>query len=407
MGMDVNLFLLLIASIIAIGFFSNWIFVKTRIPDLIWLLLLGLMIGPVFGIFDQTDAISLAPFFSAIALLIILFDSGLNMKLYKLIQEVPSGFVLAIVSFVFSIAIVTLSSFYILNLPLPLSILLGVIVGGTSSAIVIPIISQMPEFREKPSLILDVESAVSDALCIVVAIVVMQLIATTGLGVAAISVAAKAVTASLSIAIVMGFICGVFWFNILGKISQYRYYYMLTLAFLFFMYPAVELLGGNGPIACLTFGLVLGNSKAVAKSLRIRKEVSGLERKTLDFNSHISFFVRAFFFVFLGTIVTMTDFFLFAYGILLALLILGVRWAAVRLSTFKLKLGEIEKRIMTFMIPRGLAAAVLVAMPSITYGIAGTGIFADIVFSVIISTAIISTIGIFVFGRRLEEEEKK
>jgi NhaP-type Na+/H+ or K+/H+ antiporter len=153
----------------------------------------------------------------------------------------------------------------------------------------------------------------------------------------------------------------------------------------------------------LTFGLVLGNARTIAKGLRIKRGVSGLERETLDFNAHVSFFVRVFFFVFLGTLVTLSNIWLLLYGAILAILLFGVRALAVKISTSKLKLTKIERKIMCCMLPRGLAAAVLVSMPYLKYGIAGAQIFTDIVFSVIISTAIISTVGIFVFTHPKEE----
>ena len=78
-------------------------------------------------------------------------------------------------------------------------------------------------------------------------------------------------------------------------------------------------------MSSLLFGLILGNEKEILKQLR-RKETSlvavdaGLKR----FESEIAFLIRAFFFVFLGIIATISSISLLFLGIILTLLLLLV-----------------------------------------------------------------------------------
>ena len=85
-SLDVSLVFLLVTAIIAIGFFSNYFFKKTRIPDLIWLIIFGSLIGPIFHIIETDFFINYLSLFAAIALLIILFEGGSGINIYKLIK---------------------------------------------------------------------------------------------------------------------------------------------------------------------------------------------------------------------------------------------------------------------------------------------------------------------------------
>ena len=80
--MDVSLVFTLSGMIIILGFLANYLFRKTKIPDILILLLLGLLLGPTFHVVDPTSLISIAPLFANLALVILLFNGGLNLVLY-------------------------------------------------------------------------------------------------------------------------------------------------------------------------------------------------------------------------------------------------------------------------------------------------------------------------------------
>jgi len=91
-----NLFTLLGVTLL-LGYICSIIFKKTQIPDVIWLLLFGFLIGPILNLVDRVIFISMAPILAALALVIILFDAGLEMKLYEVIKEFPRGILLSII----------------------------------------------------------------------------------------------------------------------------------------------------------------------------------------------------------------------------------------------------------------------------------------------------------------------
>ncbi len=402
--MDISVLFLIIASIVGIGFLGDYVFKKTGIPDILFLLLLGVVLGPFLGIFERELILQITPYVSALALLMILFDGGLNLKADKVIGQVPRGTLLAVLGFVLSAAAVSGIAFFIIDgITVLNSVLLGTVVGGVSSAIVIPVVSELEDFGKKSRLTLDIESVITDPLCIIVALVLMDFIVGGG-GMGSLTGQGLAnVVSTFSVSIVVGLVAGIVWLSVLRHIKGQDYHYMLTLSFLFFIYAAVQFLGGHGAVASFMVGLVLGNAKKITDMLGLEKKYFGLTEKTKEFQGQISFFVKTFFFVILGILITFENPQLFLYGGIFTVAIIFTRYVAVQIVSIRSGFSSMEKWIMVFMSPRGLAAAVLASTPAVEYGIAGTEIFPEIVFSVILGTAFVTTLGTLYIEHRVKK----
>ena len=60
--------------------FNAW-FSRRRIPDVLLLMLIGILIGPVLGFVTPANLDEIGPVLASLTLLFILFDSGIDMKL--------------------------------------------------------------------------------------------------------------------------------------------------------------------------------------------------------------------------------------------------------------------------------------------------------------------------------------
>lgn len=406
--MEYEISFIIISAIIGIGFFANYFFKKTKIPDILWLTIFGALIGPVLGIVNPDVLLPYFPFFSAIALLMILFEGGSQINIYDLIKESIDVFLLTTIGVTLSAVSVGIFSYFVFGLSPILSILLGVIVGGTSSAIVVPLLENLEEvkkIRKKSSIILKMESILTDPIVIIVSLVLIKTVILSSPGAVSWQIILTKIIGLLSISVFLGFIAGVLWGVIWHHFVQYKYHYMLTIGFLFLMYVVSEFFGGSGAIASFMIGLVLGNSIQIKKMLKLDHIITGLSEETRTFNSYINFFVRTFFFTLVGMMITLSRADLIIYGVIISVILLGVRYISVMISTLEMKLSHKDKIKMSLIYPRGLAAAVLASLPFIQYKIPGTQIFTDIVFSVIITTVIISTVGMALFEKELENKK--
>ncbi|EQD41366.1 sodium/hydrogen exchanger, partial [mine drainage metagenome] len=134
------LFLLLtgLALLIAVG--ADAIGRRTRIPDLLWLILFGLVVGPILGLITRSAILVVAPIVGTAVLIVILFDAGLDMRSDLIGSLLPSVVAFAVITYLASVAILTVVADAVLFPGDPLlSLLFGSALGATSGAVTIPI----------------------------------------------------------------------------------------------------------------------------------------------------------------------------------------------------------------------------------------------------------------------------
>ena len=132
----------------------------------------------------------------------------------------------------------------------------GFILGGTSSAVVIPIVKGL-DCSESTTSILTLESAITDVLCIIGTVGIATGIA----GEAAVNTEKLVQHAALSfaLALVFGIAAGVVWSFILGFMRRVDSAMFTTLAYAMVIYGSAEMMGISGAIAALSLGITMGN----------------------------------------------------------------------------------------------------------------------------------------------------
>jgi cell volume regulation protein A len=384
---------LVAAIIIILGFLGEEFFNRTSIPDSILLLLFGVLLGPVFQLFAHEELLAITPYFAALALIIILFDGGLNMDIREAVKNSPRALILAITGWILNVFVTAALTKTLLGWRLLDGLLLGSIVGGGSSIIVIALIRKL-KVTEKIETVLSLESILTDVLCTVGAFTAINILLS---GEVSIQAALGSVGIAFGVGILVGLGFGVAWLVILERIKGKPNAYMLTLAMLFLTYVVATNLNGNGALSALFFGLIIGNSRPIAKQLRFRTTIS-IDNNVRDFHSQISFLIRSFFFVFTGLLFSFSSFFSVFFGLLLSVTFLGIRFVVVKIAAVKSELHEYEN-LMTIMFPRGLAAAVLASLPLTMLG-SSYQIFPEIAFIVILTTIMITTVGVAAIKKR-------
>ncbi len=405
---SVSIALIVSALIILIGFLANYLFNKTGLPDMLILIFIGILCGPVLGVFNPGAVKSFAPYIAALALAYILFDGGIGLNIRKVIFNSPKAVLLAVLGFVFSVLGVGVFMVIVFKVPVVYGLLFGSIFGGSSSVVVISLASKI-NISEKAAITLILESALTDILCVVISLSILSVIVTgqTNVGEIGLGIAGKFLIGA-GIGLALGFA----WLFALKKVATLPFSYMLTLGIVLLGYAVSESVGGSGALSALLFGLILGNEGEI---LRLFNQVSnqnayvpadgtnekiflsvskGLKR----FEAEVAFLIRTFFFVFLGIIVSISSLNTLLFGVVLSIILLAVRYGAVWITTLKSSMQK-ERPIMTVVLTRGLAAAVLATLPA-QYGLSYSNLFVDLAVVVIVTTAVIATIGSLVLSRK-------
>lgn len=394
--MSVSFIFLIAGVIILLGFFGSFLFEKTRIPDVLILMAVGVILGPVSGLFITGNMAHFTEYFGAFALMVILFEGGMDMDLEMLIKEFGTASALVTISFALSVTAIAGFFFFFQGWDLVNSLLFGTILGCTSSAIIMPIISRM-SLKDDAKTILSVESALSDVLSVVCTISLIEFIKFQKVG---IETPFRAIASAFSIAVLAGVAGGLLWLKITQLLQGRKYFYMLTLAYILIVFAVVDFLGGSGPIAVLVAGIVLGNEKHFSRYLKIQK-VSLLDDTVKFFHGEITFFIRTFFFVYIGTMMNfgaINGRFLLV-SLLLLLIIMAVRYISSELLCIFFREKKEIKFIIFSMMPRGLASAILAMLP-MTINMKESTQFITYTFAIIVLTNVVMSTGIFISERR-------
>ncbi|MBK7939030.1 MAG: cation:proton antiporter [Lewinellaceae bacterium] len=373
-------------------FLSHWfasLFMRTKIPDVLWLFIIGLLIGPVFGWVKPENFGAVGPVFTTITLVFILFESGIDQRLEPLINSLSGTAKITTYNFFGTCLVAGIISYFYTDLGFLRSLMLGSIVGGTSSAVVTTLAKQFPMTR-RSSTILVLESAFSDVYTLAVP---LTLLTAYKIGKVDVAFVTGQMMAAFILAAMLG-IAGAFgWSILLNRMRTLQNTVFTTPAFVFIIYGIVEMLNYSGPIAALMFGITLGNidvlGPPIMRNALSRKPIS-LNDNERAFFSEAVFLLRTFFFVYIGLSVRLYDWWPFALGAIITGALFLIRIPIVRISVPRdtpLK----DAAFMAAMIPKGLGAAVLASLPA-QQGVPGGEVIQSVVFSIILCTTLLTTV---------------
>lgn len=399
---NISLMLLVVAGIFLVGSIGEIVFARTRVPDVVWLIVCGWALGPASGLLNTRVLVQIAPYFAAFALVVILFDGGTSLKLGNVAKAAPRAALLAAVGFGLSaVTAAVLSMLARAAGVLPPGwtwlhgLLLGSIVGGSSSIIILP---AMGTSKTDPHIadVLSLESTFTDALCVVTAsaFVTVLLRPESASGMSALIVLGE----SFGIAFGIGVVAGALWLMALHFLREQEHAYPITLAGLLLLYVLINSLGASAAMGVLTFAVVVGNARFFSRRFGLLTDID-LGAGVRGFHAQMAFIVKSFFFVLIGALLR-PPWPLVAVGILLGVVLWLVRIPAVRVATLGGRFVRSERTVMGVALPRGLAAGVMATIPAAA-GVADTGGLATIVFSCIVTTIAVFAVGLPLAARRL------
>ncbi|MGB2592371.1 MAG: cation:proton antiporter [Candidatus Acidiferrum sp.] len=374
--MDLNLFFALLGGLLVLAFLANRLVRFTGVPDVIILMATGVVIGPVLHWINPDVFRGATHGFGSLALILILFEGGLDLKLREILRHFAGGFFLSFFSYVLAALAVALVSRHALHLNWIPSLLVGAVFGCVSSSIVLPVLQQV-NLRREVKVTLLVEASFGDALGV---LAVTTLLDVAAGGTASAKMAAWALVSSVILAVASGILLGILWSYLLPFLSEERFWHVLTFAAVLLLYSGVHAVHGNDLVSVLVFGLTLSNYPAAQKRIRFLESggrpdwFTEMPVKTADgetptqqhgqmltFHGELAFLIRTFFFVLLGALVEfggLRNYAALALGCFAAILV--ARWFAVQAGRFAWRgFSGQEREVMIWFLPRGLITAVL------------------------------------------------
>jgi cell volume regulation protein A len=371
--MDLNLFFALLGGLLVLAFVANRLVRFTGVPDVIILMATGVVIGPVLHWVNPDVFRGATHGFGSLALILILFEGGLEVKLREILSHFAGGLFLSIFSFTLSAAGVALVCRHALHFTWIPALLVGAALGCISSSIILPVLQQV-NLRREVKVTLLVEASFGDAVAVLAVTTLLDLAAG---GSASVRVVTWSLVSSVILAVASGLLMGILWSYLLPLLSEERFWHVLTFAVVLLVYSGVHALHGNELVAVLVFGLTLSNYPAAQKRFHLAEDAESADwfsetpvkqehhakhqGQMLTFHGELAFLIRTFFFVLLGALVEFAGLrkhAVLALGCFGALFL--ARWLSVQSGRFAWRgFTSHERELMIWFLPRGLITAVL------------------------------------------------
>lgn len=395
--MDAAVTVLFLGLLIFLGNLLSRFFTITKIPDVLFLIAIGIIIGPVLDLVEPSAFGVVGPLFSMVTLAIILFEGGLHITLETLKKSITGTTAITVANFLVITGICVVIMHIYAGFTVMESCMLGAILGGTSAAVVIPFTNYL-NLNKDTKAILAIESALSDVICIVALLTLLDVVKIQEVNAGHII---GNLIASFLIAIIIGVIAGVWWSSVYHKLKNIRSIF-ITPAFVFIVFGFVSLLGFSGAIAALALGVTFGNlnyfkAEKILPFLGdniMQVELSPVE---VEFFSQLVSLLKTFFFIYIGISIHFANMDLIYIGAALTIIFYLVRIVIVWL-TIPRRIPQNDAAIIAIMEPKGLAAAVLAALP-LEAGIAAGQAIQDITYMVIFFSILVCSIMVFLLER--------
>ncbi|MEE9342614.1 MAG: sodium:proton antiporter [Gammaproteobacteria bacterium] len=390
------------AGIAALSIFCQWVAWWVKLPAILFLLLAGILIGPVMGWLDP-DALFgdlLFPFVS-LSVAVILFEGSLTLKLSDIagLQTVVRRMVTS--GLLVTWAIIALATFWFLDFPPALAFLFGALALVTGPTVIIPMLRTIRP-TAKISNILRWEGIVIDPIGALLAVLVYEFIVSMNAGqvdghtgkvfVETIFTFARILFIGVSIGVVCGHLLGL----ALRKHWLPEYLHNIaTLALVFSVFAVSNQFESEAGLLTVTvMGIWLANMDRVPV------------QDILDFKESLSIMLISTLFIVLAARI---DFYQFrqlgwAAFAVLATIQFVARPLKIALSTWGSSLTWQERALLGWIAPRGIVAAAVAALFSLklqNIGYAKADLLVPLIFLVIIGTVVLQSMTARFFAKLL------
>lgn len=373
------LLLVVLGALIAFSVLFSRTIDRIGVPVVLLFLVLG-MLGGSEGLGRiWFDDYAMAVRLGTIALVLILFDGGLNTSVAAVRTVLAPASVLATAGVVITAGVVALAG-KLLGLSWTEALLLGAVVSSTDAAAVFAVL-RGGKLNLKPRVgrTIELESCVNDPMAVILTTALIGVLAAQGDGTAWWWVVAS-VPVQLVVGAVVGGIFGYAGRYLLKRvrISTTGLYPVLTLALAFLSFGAATLAYGSGFLAVFVTGVVLGVGRLPYKA--------GLARvhDALAWLSQVAVFLMLGLLVFPSQLLPM-----WWQGLILAgVLAVVARPLAVWLCLLPFKFSRVETAYVGWVGLRGAVPVILATFPVLA-GVQGAMSVFNLVFFIVVASSLL------------------
>ncbi len=369
-----------------IGFLCQWFSAKVKLPAILFLLLSGILLGPVFAVFDPNELFGdlLFPFIS-LSVAIILFEGALTLKRNELkgigrpVRRMVSVGVLV------NSSVMTVATHYLLDLSWSLSALFGALMVVTGPTVIMPMLKTV---RPIPKIadVLRWEGIVIDPIGALVAVLVFQWIAVQNAAAQVsdiFTVFIGTVLAGLIIGSIAGYAFGLLLRHHLVPEKLHNFAALALVCVVFAV--SDDIMHESGLLSVTVMGMLLANMKNV--------HIDSI----LEFKEDLTVVFVSALFIVLAARLDLDAFMALGWGSLFVLIVMQfiARPLKVALSFIGSDFTWKEKALIAWIGPRGIVAAAVssvFALRLTELGVEGADKLVPLAFMIIIGTVVLQSL---------------
>lgn len=373
-----------LAIIVVLGIVAQWLAWRFRIPAILLLLVFGFIAGPVTGLIRPDELLGelLFPYVS-VSVAIILFEGGLSLRFSELRGVEGAVRLLISLGALLTWALVALAAYFVLQLSLELSVLVGAVLVVTGPTVVIPLLRQIRP-TTRVSSVLKWEGILIDPIGATLAVLVFEAIIDGG---ANHQITLISILTGIVVTLLVGTVVGAaFAFLVVqflkrNWIATFLETAVALMAVLAAFAISNELRTESGLMAVTVMGIILANQK--------QANISHIT----SFKEELGVLLLSALFIVLAARVNLTALLQVVWQevVFLLVIIVVARPLSVFLSTAFSKIPRNEKILMAAMAPRGIVAVAVASLFAIELeeaGFAGAEQLVSITFTVVVGTVI-------------------
>jgi NhaP-type Na+/H+ or K+/H+ antiporter len=392
---------LYIAGIGLCALLAQWLAWVARVPAILFLLVTGLLLGPVFSVVDP-DAIFGDLLFPIISLsvAVILFEGSLTLHFKELkgIGNVVRN--LCSIGMIATAIIIGYSCYWLLGVDWRIAAVVGAVLVVTGPTVTAPLLNAMRP-TEEIDRILRWEGIVIDPIGALFAVLVFEAVMLSGnSGVFSHTLIALVTTVGLglSIGIVAGYITNLV---IQKEWLPYNLQKFGVLSFVLISFTISNAISHeSGLLAVTVFGIYLANQDDL--------ELDSI----LEFKEDLSQILISVLFILLAARLEISELLLLGPNVIFFMLIVlfVARPICIALSTYKSNLNWRAKTILSWIAPRGIVAAAVGSVFALSMsqaGIQGADKIVPIIFLVIIVTVVLQSLTAIPLAKLLKIRQKR
>ncbi|MFZ1909604.1 MAG: cation:proton antiporter, partial [Burkholderiales bacterium] len=343
---------LLLTGLLLLGFGAQWLAWRVKLPAILFLLLLGLALGPIGGVLhpDAMFGDLLLPFVS-LAVAVILFEGSLTLRFAEIRGLGPVILRLVSAGAALTLAILAWAGHVLAGLSWPIALLFGAVVSVTGPTVIVPMLRSVRP-NERISNILRWEGIIIDPLGALLAVLMFELIVSGERS----GEAHHWLVFGQTVAVGAGVGFGAAWLLGYALRRHLMPEYLQNLGALTLVLASFAVANAlrdeSGLLAVTVMGIVLANTKGLQMD------------DILDFKEHLSTLLITLLFIILAArlegpipLLTVAG----GIGVLLVAQVVA-RPVAVLASTLFSSVTWRERALLAWIAPRGIVAAAVSAL---------------------------------------------